>query len=132
MEGVGESELQVAIVSTKTSHETAVSSDPLTDAEITSLLSAEPTTEAMTSFRSEQQKDPKLLSIVTFLETGKLPDDDHLARKVALQSPLFTMANGVLYMVDTKRKDQSRVAVPKHLRSNILDLHHRGPNGGHF
>ncbi len=46
---------------------------------------------------------------VHFLADKVLPTDAHSARKIALQAPLFTILDGILYFVDAKqvaRKEQ--------------------------
>ena len=56
--------------------------------------------EHTTAFGDEQQEGPDLLEIITFLQTGELPADDKRARRIALQSPVFTIEDGILYFVD--------------------------------
>ena len=49
-----------------------------------------------------------------------------------MQSSLFTMAGDVLKFIDPRRKHQPRVAVPAHLKRQVLEECHRGLSGGHF
>jgi hypothetical protein len=67
------------------------------------------------SFVREQQKDEKIILVILFLETEKLPSDDKKARKIALQSSNFTIEDGVLYL-SSKHKHRKRAVVPSHLR----------------
>ena len=110
--GVGESELQVLTVSsnemvvlTFSPEEeeevddasskvgvAAIGSIPSNSMDISALITAEPKEAALVSFGSEQKKDPKFLSILQFIEKGTLPTDGQLAKKVALQAPLFVIA----------------------------------------
>lgn len=84
------------------------------------------------AFGDEQRKDVDLLEIITFLETAELPADDKRARKVALQSSMFTMEGGILYFIDAKRGNRKRVVAPQHKRCDLIDETHRGLFGGHF
>ena len=121
--GIAESEIQVA----------SVSSVPLSEnSDLTHLLYADPKERTQVSFGEEQKKDPSLLSLISFLKEGNLPEDPKLARKITMQSPLFTVSEDVLSFIDPKRKHQLRVVVPLHLRRQILAECHRGLNGGHF
>ena len=58
----------------------------------------------------EQRQDMGLAAIITFLETGVLPEDERLAKQVALTSPLYTVEDGVLYRVE---KDATLRLVPR-------------------
>ena len=42
------------------------------------------------------------------------------------------IVDGVLYFIDPKRKEQRRVAVPKHIQQQIMDECHHRRVGGHF
>ncbi len=76
-------------------------------------------------------KDPWLQKLFRYLDDGNLPVDDIEARRVLLQSSLFTVYNGMLQYTDSK-KTQLRVVVPAHLVRSVIDLCHRSPCGGHF
>ena len=69
---------------------------------------------------------------MSFLEHHKLPDDLKLEKKIALQSPLFTMDKEVLIFIDPKQKQRSRIVVPVHLRHQILYKCHHSLTGRHF
>ena len=119
-EGIGECEVQVAIVT----------GGPSTD--IGTLLQSSPVDSAPISFGDEQRKDADLNELICFLETEELPEDNRRAKKVATQRSLFAIIEDVLYYVDTKRGYQKRIVVPKHLREQILKETHRGLMSGHF
>ena len=53
-------------------------------------------------FGAQQQKDKELKEMIQFLMDGSLPDDNKVARKVAIQATCFTIIDGVLYFVDNK------------------------------
>ena len=55
------------------------------------------------SFAQEQRKDPNLNVLAVFLETGKCPQEEDQARKMALQSPLFVLLDAILYFMDPKQ-----------------------------
>ena len=116
-EGIGESELQVA----------AVSSEP--EVSISALLQANPGMSVSTPFGEEQKKDTRLREVIQFLKTEELPTDPKRAKKIA---SLFAIMDDVLYYIDHKRDHQRRVAVPKHLREKILGDVHHGKISGHF
>ena len=80
---------------------------------------------------SEQCKDKDVLEIITFLESGCLSEDKQRARKIAAQEPSFTLLDGILYFLDSRRGGR-RVVVPRHLRQDILEENHSGPMAGHF
>lgn len=84
------------------------------------------------SFAEEQRKDPRLVELVQFLEHGKLPEQETRARKISLQSLLFTLVDRVLFFIDPKSGGRRRVVVPEHLRDKIMEENHRGPMGAHF
>ena len=80
----------------------------------------------------EQRKDTELREILDYLECGALPDDDSRARKIVLQGSQFAVIDEILYFMDPKQKNQSRVAVPKHLHLQIFREAHSSPHYGHF
>ncbi len=84
-EGIGEAECQVA----------AISSRSVNVRDISSLLQSELSSPKQTiSFLEEQMKDPWLQKLFRYLDDGNLPVDDIEARRVLLQSSLFTVYNG--------------------------------------
>ena len=62
---------------------------------VVATLTAEPTEE--NDLASEQRSDEGLAAIITYIETGVLPEEEKLAKQVALTSPLYTVQNRVLY-----------------------------------
>ena len=54
-------------------------------------------------FGVEKRKDKELEDMIRFLEGGSLPDNNKAAKKVAAQAPSFTVIDGILYFVDSKR-----------------------------
>ena len=104
--GVGKAEVQVASVqSTLPEEET-----------ICDILSLPPTSQGAVPFNVEQNKDPLLQEVVTFLLTDELPTDDKRARRLAIQKPLFTIEDDVLYYIDPRQSHKKRAVVPTHLK----------------
>ena len=84
------------------------------------------------SLATEQCKDMPLPEIITYLETGELPDEEERARKLMSKVHLFTIENKIFYFLDPKRHNRKRAAVPVHLRESIVADVHGGPYSGHF
>ena len=79
----------------------------------------------------EQRKDVNLESICVYLEKEKLPTDAKKAEMTVRQSRDFVLIDGVLHFVE-KGSGRRRIAVPSHLRQNILQEYHGGVYSGHF
>ena len=122
-EGVAESELQVA----------AIQSQPTQpDMNIPALLASDPVVVQSESILSAQRRDTELLAIVKYLENKQLPSEAEHARRIVLQSPLFSVIDGILYFIDIRKGGHQRAVVPRHLRSQLMEEHHKGPMGSHF
>ena len=52
-----------------------------------------------TTFEEEQLKDPWIAQMMDFLQEGKLPAEDDLARKIAAQGMHFSIIDGILYYI---------------------------------
>ena len=87
------------------------------------------TSEGVTDYASEQHKDQQLKEIVDFLSSGRLPEDSKRAKIVASQETLFSLVAEILCRPES---NQRRVAVPQHLRKQLLEENHRSLYGGHF
>ena len=95
-------------------------------------MDIDPASAVPESFANEQRKDGDLHEIFNFLQKQELPADEKRARKIALQSSLFSVVADILNYLDHKQNYQRRVAVPSHLREQILKECHAGGMGGHF
>ena len=123
-EGICESEVQVASVS-KSSNECDVD-------DISVLLELEPlNSEFNPETASEQQKDHRVIEILTYIKTGTLPKEEQRARKIAAQANLFGIENDVLY-IDPKRRSRKRAVAPDHLKERLIKSVHGGSLAGHF
>ena len=97
-------------------------------------LLREPAQEGLTpcSFAEEQSRDPELQEIIAFLKTGELPMEEKRARRIALQGSLFVLEEDTLYYVDPKLDHRRRIAVPSHLKQQILQENNASGMGGHL
>ena len=87
---------------------------------------------ADTNFATEQSRDPYILQLIQCLNNGTLPRNEHHAKLVATQSPLFMLLDEVLYYVDPKQRVVKRCVVPAHLRNQLMEEYHSSPMAGHF
>ena len=77
-----------------------------------------------------QRSEPKLMVVITYLETGGLPEDEKLAIQVALTRSQYVIEDDVLYRL--KGDGILRVIPPTPLRSRIFQEAHRGRFGAHL
>lgn len=118
MEGIAQGEVQISQVVSK--YHSA-----------SELLETPPAPELATDYGQEQRKDEKLADIICFIEEDKLPQDETQACKIALQAPLFSVTDGILYYMNPKQ-GEGRIIVPEHTRAGIMEENHCGPAGVHF
>ena len=79
-----------------------------------------------------QRQDPQLSIWFTYLEDGRLPTDDHTARRLVLEQDQFQLVDGVLYYISPLAPEHWRLAVPEPLRMTLMKEHHSGKFAGHF
>ena len=77
-----------------------------------------------------QRSDPELMVVITYLETGGLPEDEKLARQVALTRSQHVIEDDVLYRLEGN--GTLRVIPPTPLRSKIFQDAHGGRFGAHL
>ena len=65
-----------------------------------------------------QRQDEELVPVIKFLEDGVLPQEDKLARTVALTSSQYTVLDGVLYRVEADAT--LRLIPPQSLREKLM------------
>ena len=92
---------------------------------VVTTLTQEPTEDLSTL-----QRQDKELHTVTYLETGMLPPDDRLARRLALTQSQFVIEDKVLYWVAGDAT--LRVIPPECMRQKLFQDAHCGPFGGHL
>ena len=120
LHGIAQDETQVAAV--------------YADRDITELMQEGPDSPGVEEegYGAEQGKDPSLKEMIDFLQNGVLPEDSDRARKLSAQECLFALVDGILYFIDARHGNCKRVAVPSHLREQLLRESHRGIYSGHF
>ena len=77
-----------------------------------------------------QRSDPELRWVITYLETGVLPEDEKLARQVALTRSQYVIEDNVLYKLEGD--GTVRVIPPMPLGSRIFQEAHGGRFGAHL
>ena len=77
-----------------------------------------------------QRKDKELLDIISFLESGLLPEDEKLAKLVSLTRSQYTLVDDVLYYVHSD--GTLRVIPPTESREELFQQAHGGVYGGHL
>ena len=106
------------------------------ETELSSLLEKPPSAmqdqHSHSTLATEQERDPDVLELRSFIERGILPPDEVRARKMALQQSSFALVDGVLYFVDPKRGNRRRAVVPELMKERLLEETHAGPYGAHF
>ena len=125
-ERIGEAELQVSVIQSGI--------DLQGDVIIEELLQQGGMLAQVDSLAAEQRQDPELVEIVEYVAKGTLPADPNRFRKIVLLSPQFSLIDDALFLADTsgRRNLRVRAAVPRHLRTQLMEEHHRGPLGSHF
>ena len=110
-----------------------VPKSPTSKKDIHSLLGSEVTADVDegVDLAMEQKKDSKLNEMINYLEEVELPSDEKRARQIAAQASLFALDGSILSYID-KAKGCRKVALPEHLRKDVMEQAHSGPCGGHF
>ena len=96
--------------------------------EVTDLLHSSSTTIQCQDL-VQQCRDRRLKELIDYLECGDLPEEGKTARRIALQKPQFILQEIILYH---KQEYHKRVAIPEHLREQLLTEYHSSLTGGHF
>jgi hypothetical protein len=84
-----------------------------------------------------QQNDPSLLPIISYLESGKLPEKQKLAREILLQHTDYEMFDGILYRSKIMKSKRSKATNPYQmvlshdLLLKVVQVYHDSPMGGH-
>jgi hypothetical protein len=77
-----------------------------------------------------QRADEKLAAIIEYLETGRLPENEKVARQIALTSSLYTLQECVLYRVESDAT--LRLIPPDCFRERLFREVHGGRFGAHL
>ena len=111
--------------------------DALSRVNITSLQSDDfPHTalsnEVNSPMQQQQRNDPELNVILNFLKHNVLPENDNLAREIALTCPRYSIIDGILYYSDPKQRTIFQLVIPKSMQIEILESMHANLFAGHF
>ena len=79
---------------------------------------------------SLQQKDPELAIIMGYLETGALPEDECVSKRLSLTESQYLLQDGVLYHVE--EDSALRVIPPSESRKKLFTEAHGGLFGAHL
>ena len=82
------------------------------------------------SLPTQQRTDPELLGVIEYLETGRLPQDEKEARRVAMTSIQYTLEEEVLYRVE--EDGTLGVVPPVSWRERLFLEAHGGKFGAHL
>ena len=86
----------------------------------------------MAELSTLQHSDPGLCAIIDFIEREELPEDEKLAKKLALEQDQYEMIDGILHHENPANPGQWRIVVPKSLQLSVLEEAHSGRFAGHF
>ena len=81
---------------------------------------------------SLQQEDAELKAIIDYLKSGILPEDSVQARRLALERPRFSLADGVLFHEDQGLPGRPQLVVPRQVQEQLVQESHDGRFSGHF
>ena len=104
--GIGQDEIQVAIVTTSTENIPLLRHEPHYDPVYSELT-------------VEQRKDPSIMALIDYLQRGKLPKDPKQSEIVVAKAPSYCVMNDILYFINGKRRKCQLVVIPKQLQKNI-------------
>ena len=110
----------------------ALSRAPLESVNTVQTEEANSDTAAHDDMSSQQRDDPKLQAIIEYLDSGVLPADEKLAKRLVMECSRFTIQDGVLFYVDAARENSLRIAVPVNSQRKLLEEIHGGSLSGHF
>ncbi|CAG2185038.1 unnamed protein product [Mytilus edulis] len=93
----------------------------------------------MAQLKVEQRKDTYFKNIITFLESGELPENSKWRRNILTLQPFYFINDGILYHVNKKYKRHCKdtevtiqIAVPRKLVPVVLKETHDGLLSGHL
>ena len=67
--------------------------------------------------KERQAKDPELIAVIQYLETGELPAEEKKAKEIILGKARYTLIDGILYHVGMDKSLQ--IVLPRQDRYNI-------------
>ena len=87
---------------------------------------------SLASYADKQWSDCELQPMILYLRDGEWPDNVNLARRIVTESALFTMADNILYYVDSKSSEIPQTVVPAALQQQVMMDYHSRCMAGHF
>ena len=85
---------------------------------------------ASESLRERQKEDPELKLYFNYLEDGKLPEDEKIARRIVLERDGFHLEKGILCRQDNDGR--LRLIPPNSMREQLFHDLHDGEFAGHL
>ena len=79
---------------------------------------------------ARQRQDEELLSVIKYLETGLLPPDETVAKKIAMTTSQYTLEEGILYHLAVD--GTLRLIAPTPQREILFNQTHSGAFGAHL
>ena len=70
--------------------------------------------------------------MIKYLENGELPEDERISKSIVLESPKFSIIDGVLYFEYPNSPSRWCIVVPKQLQQVLLQEAHSGQFAGHL
>ena len=80
----------------------------------------------------EQRKDPSITVMIDYLEKKQLPGDTKQAQIIAAKAHSYCVLDGILYLINGKKRKCRLAIIPQQLRTQVLEQYHGGPLGGHY
>jgi len=99
---------------------------------LTALDPIQPHHTLLTELRVEQRKDPSISAIIDYLEKNQLPSDTKQSRVIAAKAHSYCVVDGILYLINGKKRKCRLAIVPQQLRLQVMKQYHGGPFGGHY
>ena len=79
---------------------------------------------------AHQQRDKNLATIISYLKSGILPEDDRLARHLVLSESQYVLEDDVLHRVE--QDSTLRIILPEYQREELFKDAHSGVFGAHL
>ena len=118
--GIGQEEVQVAAISSN-------SGNILISHNLIQPCNAVPP-----ELQVEQRKDPSITVMIDYLEKKQLPGDTKQAQVIATKAHSYCVLDGILYLINGKKRKCRLAIIPQQLRTQVLEQYHGGPLGGHY
>lgn len=88
--------------------------------------------EQLEDIQQQQQRDPELLPLISYLRRGELPEEEKAAKKIVMESAKYELMDGILHFEYPTAPHRWCIVVPKDLQVPLLEETHGGKFAGHF